>query len=209
MLPTRFLEPMSTPRKRPRQQRSEFTFDAILDAAARLFQRHGYAKTTTNKVAELAGVSIGTVYHYLPNKDALLFALAERHLRQGMQILMTEAAALRAEQPPLAETICRFVTAVVDLHTDQPRLHRLLFDQAPCTAQGSARLRELERQLAHELEFHLRRLGVGGPDPALTALLVVQGVEVHVHGAVLDPLPDCTTEQCLEAVIDLWTRALT
>jgi hypothetical protein len=50
---------MSTPRKTPRQQRSEFTFDAILDAAARLFQQYGYAATTTNKVAALAGVSIG------------------------------------------------------------------------------------------------------------------------------------------------------
>ena len=66
---------MSTPRKTPRQQRSEFTFDAILDSAARLFQQHGYAATTTNRVAELAGVSIGTLYHYVPNKDALLYAL--------------------------------------------------------------------------------------------------------------------------------------
>jgi AcrR family transcriptional regulator len=200
---------MSTPRKIPRQQRSEFTFEAILDAAARLFQRHGYAKTTTNKVAELAGVSIGTLYHYLPNKDALLFALTERHLQHGTQILMTEAAALRADQPPPTETIRRLITAVVDLHTDQPRLHRLLFDQAPRTAQVSARLSQLERQLADEMEFHLHRLGIGGPDPALTALLLIQGIETHVHRAVLRPHPDHTTEQCLAAVIDLWTRALT
>ena len=71
---------MSTPRKRPRQQRSQATWAAILDAATQLFQRLGYAGTTTNRVAELAGVSIGSLYQYFPDKDALLLALAERHI---------------------------------------------------------------------------------------------------------------------------------
>lgn len=114
------------PRKTPRQQRSQFTFDAILDAAARLFQQHGYTATTTNKVAELAGVSIETLYHYVPDKDALLYALAERHLRAGAQDLLALAAELRCEKPPLAEVVRQLVTTVVRMHTAQPHLHRLL-----------------------------------------------------------------------------------
>ncbi|ONM48902.1 TetR/AcrR family transcriptional regulator [Nocardia donostiensis] len=200
---------MSTPRKTPRQQRSEFTFDAILDAAARLFHQHGYAATTTNKVAELAGVSIGTLYHYVPNKDALLFALAERHLRQAAHALLTEAAALRADQPPLGETVHRLITAVAHLHSAQPRMHRLLFEQAPRTPEGVAQLRQLEQRLADEVTYHLCRLDVGGSDPALTALLFVQAVEAQVHGAVLNPPSGRTTEQCVQAVIDFWTRSLT
>ncbi|MFI9408300.1 TetR/AcrR family transcriptional regulator [Nocardia gamkensis] len=200
---------MSTPRKTPRQQRSEFTFDAILDAAARLFQQHGYAATTTNKIAALAGVSIGTLYHYVPDKDALLYSLAERHLRQASVALLEAAARLRAEQPPLEETVRRLVVAVTRLHTAQPDTHRLLFDQAPRTPEGAARLRQLEEVLAGEVEFHLRRLDVGGTDPALTAMLLVQAVEAQIHGAVLDPPAGRTADECGRAVVDLWTRALT
>ncbi|MGW0005337.1 TetR/AcrR family transcriptional regulator [Nocardia grenadensis] len=199
---------MSTPRKTPRQQRSEFTFDTILDAAARLFQQLGYAATTTNKVAELAGVSIGTLYHYVPNKDALLYALADRHLRQATAALLTETASLRCAGPPLEETVHRLITSVADLHRTQPQMHRLLFDRSPRTPEGLARLRELEERLAAEVAYHLRRLEVGGPDPDLNALLFVQAVEAQVHGAVLDPPEGRTTDECLAAVIAFWTRSL-
>ncbi|MFF7941007.1 hypothetical protein ACFZC5_14940 [Nocardia gamkensis] len=59
------------------------------------------------------------------------------------------------------------------------------------------------------MEFHLRRLDVGGTDPALTAMLLVQAVEAQIHGAVLDPPADRTADECGRAVVDLWTRALT
>ncbi|WP_425297515.1 hypothetical protein [Nocardia abscessus] len=149
-----------------------------------------------------------SLYHYVPNKDALLYSLAERHLRQAAQALFQAAERLRAEEPPLAETIRQLVVAVTELHTAQPDMHRLLFDHAPRTLEGIARLRQLEQALAREVEFHLRRLEVGGADPALTALLLVQAVEAQIHGAVLDPPAGRTADECGRAVIDLWTRAL-
>ncbi|MGW3543400.1 TetR/AcrR family transcriptional regulator [Nocardia niigatensis] len=199
---------MSTPRKTPRQQRSEFTFDAILDAAARLFHQYGYAATTTNKVAELAGVSIGTLYHYIPNKDALLYALAERHLRDGAADLLAEATQLRSEQPPLAETVRRLISAVARLHTAQPKMHRLLYDQAPRTVTSTDKLKRFEQLLADEVAFHLNRLGVAGTDPTLIAVLLVQAVEAQIHGVVLEPPNGYSIDDCLETVIDFWTRAL-
>jgi AcrR family transcriptional regulator len=199
---------MSIPRKTPRQQRSRFTFEAILDAAARLFQQHGYAATTTNKVAELAGVSIGTLYHYVPNKDALLYALAERHLNQGLAGLLAEAASLRTDSPDLDETVRRMVNAVAVLHSDQPQMHALLFDQTPRTPEGSQRLRQLELILADEVAHHLQRLGAGGSDPTLRALLFVQALEAQVHGAVLSPPGDRTTADCLQAVTEFWIQSL-
>ncbi|MGW5387352.1 TetR/AcrR family transcriptional regulator [Nocardia sp. NPDC003963] len=200
---------MSVPRKTPRQQRSEFTFDAILDAAARLFQQHGYTGTTTNKVAELAGVSIGTLYHYIPDKDALLYALADRHLRDAATALLTETTALRSEGPPLSEIVHRLISAVAQLHHAQPHMHRLLFEQAPRTPESIAQFRQLEQRLAAEVAYHLHRLDLGGPDADLTALLFVQAVEAQVHGAVLHPPPGRTTEQCVQTVIDFWIRSLT
>lgn len=61
------------------QARAQATVDFVLEAAARVFKREGFA-ATTNRIAEEAGVSIGTLYEYFPHKQALLFALAERHV---------------------------------------------------------------------------------------------------------------------------------
>src|SRR6188768_515402 len=66
-------------RRQPRQARSRDTVDALLEAAARVFRREGF-RATTNRVAAEAGVSIGSLYEYFPNKQALLAALAERHV---------------------------------------------------------------------------------------------------------------------------------
>lgn len=69
------------PRKKPQQQRSQAMVEAILDAATESFCAGGFAGTTTNAIAERAGVSIGSFYQYFPNKLALLEALRERHVR--------------------------------------------------------------------------------------------------------------------------------
>ncbi|MFD0473770.1 TetR/AcrR family transcriptional regulator [Nonomuraea thailandensis] len=122
---------MLTPRKQPRQHRSRETVAVILEAAAQLFQRYGYAGTTTNKIAERAGVSIGSLYQYFPNKDALLVALAEHHLAQSGEQVAQVLARAAERRPSLLELLTGLVRCVADLHTDRPALHRLLFDQAP------------------------------------------------------------------------------
>jgi AcrR family transcriptional regulator len=68
-----------TVRRRPVQARSKLTVERILDAAAHVFGERGYAGTT-NEVADRAGVSIGSLYQYFPDKDALLVALHDRHI---------------------------------------------------------------------------------------------------------------------------------
>jgi AcrR family transcriptional regulator len=199
---------ISTPRKRPRQQRSAETFEAILDAAAQLFGRYGYAATTTNKVAERAGVSIGSLYQYFPNKDALLYALGERHMRQFAGEFRAVLARLREEGPGLEESVRALVQAVADMHRADPVMHRLLYDQAPRPPEAARQMRDLQRWAAAEVERHLCRLGVGGPDPALTALLLVQAMEAQVHGAVLEPPPGRSSDEVIEAVVRLCLNAL-
>ena len=60
---------------------------AILEAAAQVFERHGYAAGTTNRIAERAGVSIGTLYQYFPSKEAIVVALVRRHRERVMREL--------------------------------------------------------------------------------------------------------------------------
>ncbi|WP_052850586.1 TetR/AcrR family transcriptional regulator [Streptomyces avicenniae] len=183
--------------------------EAICEAAAQLFQRLGYSGTTTNKVAERAGVSIGSLYQYFPNKDALLTALARQHLDAAaaeLDAILERAAGRRLPLRPLLEEL---VGGVAALHTERPGLHRLLFDHTPRTADLVAELRAFEHHAAAALASHLRRLGAGGSDPETSALLAVQGIEAQIHGAVLDPADDRTTDDRVRAVVDLWHRALT
>ena len=80
------------PRKQPRQQRAVETRQAILGAAARIFAEYGYAAGTTNRIAEAADLSIGSLYQYFPNKDAILSALTDAHVDAGAALLRERTA---------------------------------------------------------------------------------------------------------------------
>ncbi len=196
------------PRKTPKQQRSAATRARILDAAADVFGEFGYAAGTTNRIAERAGLSIGSLYQYFPDKDALLYALGERHVLAAVDALGEVFGRLRAGRPGLEETVRTLLCAVADLHRADPVTHRLLYDQAPRPPEAAAQLRRLQEAVAAEVEHHLRRLDAGGPDRALTALLLVQAVEAQIHGAVLDPPRGRDADEVVEAAVALWLRAL-
>ncbi|OIK07922.1 hypothetical protein BIV23_02450 [Streptomyces monashensis] len=202
------MPPPATPRKRPRQERSQETYEAIVEAAAQLFERDGYTRTTTNRITERAGVSIGSLYQYFPNKDALLYAVGEQHVRHLQAELADVAAELRQDLASLPACVHTLVRVLAELHLARPRMHRLLYDQAPRPTEAAAQLREVQRRIAAEVEFHLRRLGVGGSDPDLTAILLVQEVEAQLHGALLDPPPGHTIEGVRQAVEVLCLKAL-
>jgi AcrR family transcriptional regulator len=84
--------PDHKPRKLPRQARSRASFDAVVEACARLLREQGYAATTTNQIAERAGVGVGTLYEFFPNKEAIVAVLVERRFAQA-----SAAAAARAQ----------------------------------------------------------------------------------------------------------------
>ena len=84
-----------TPRRRPSQARSRSKVEYLLEAAAQVFRAEGYS-ATTNRIAERAGVSIGTLYEYFPNKEALLLALADRHVTEAERGI---TAALEHKEP--------------------------------------------------------------------------------------------------------------
>jgi AcrR family transcriptional regulator len=92
-------------RRRPRQSRSRATFDAILEAAAQVLERDGPAGFTTASVAERAGVSIGTLYQYFSDKQAILLAAAEREVSG-------EAPALASRQKVLMQALIAFLDSI-------------------------------------------------------------------------------------------------
>lgn len=173
------------PRKRPSQSRSRDTVAAILDAAAQVFAKSGYAAATTNHIARRAGVSIGSLYEYFPGKDALLVALTERHVDEAERELTVELRALAGSALPLERVVERLVRAMVDLHARDPGLHRVLFEQAPLPAHLRARIAGLEEAMARAVAQLLVRHGIAAADATTAARMGVQVMESLTHRLVL------------------------
>ncbi|MGH0035402.1 MAG: TetR/AcrR family transcriptional regulator [Myxococcota bacterium] len=190
------------PRKRPRQARSRATVEAILEAAARIFRQHGYAAGTTDRIAEKAGVSIGTLYQYFPNKDALLVALAERHIDAGFARVRELLDRSAAAELPLESLVRRFVEAMIALHAHEPELHRVLFEEAPLPASLRRSLRQRELALAGEVRAVLEaQPGVCMGDPMVSAYVVVQTIEGLVHGFILHPPAGIDAEALADEIV--------
>ena len=164
----------------PRQARSRETVAVLVEAAAQVFSREGLA-ATTNRIAERAGLSIGTLYQYFPDKDALLRAVAERHVADATRRLTAEFDRLRIDAPGFDETIRAILAVIVDEHRAHPRLHAVMHRLLPTTARDLETMRDLEEHVVEEVAFHLKRLDRGGDDDELTARTVVAAVDAHVH----------------------------
>jgi len=189
------------PRKQPRQSRSRETVTAILEAAARVFAQHGYAAGTTNRIAAKAGVSVGSLYEYFPNKDALLVALLEAHIAEGNAALSAVATEVLLPGRSLRDVAERLVRAMIDLHSRDRKLHRVLFEETPLPPQVRRQLDAVERSVAAHLATYLRHHPeVTAPDADLAAMVVVQAIEALTHRLLLHGAPEELEAQTEEFV---------
>ena len=117
------------PRKTPVQARSTVTVEAISEATIQVLLSLGPDRLTTTRVAERAGVSVGTLYQYYPNKSSLLFAVLELHMKRVTASV--EAACVTAHHMPLAEMIKRMVEAFIDAKMERPDVSVALYRVSP------------------------------------------------------------------------------
>jgi AcrR family transcriptional regulator len=197
------------PRKMPAQARSKATVEAVLAAAAQVFQRHGYAAATTDRIAERAGVSVGSLYQYFPNKDAILVTLAERHIDAGFALVGELLAEVMTQMPRLEMLLRRVVVAMIALHEHEPELHRVLFEEAPLPSSVRRRLRRRENDFAAEVCEVLRaHPEVRIPDLKVTAYVLVHCVDALVHDFILHPPRNIDAESLTEEMVSMWLRHL-
>lgn len=175
-------------RKLPEQDRSRATVDAIVAAAARILVKDGYDAFTTNRVAEKAGVSIGSLYQYFPNKDALLGELMRRHTHEIEEGI--EAMAEQAKSAPLAEVVRIAIEHNVRAHLIDPDLHRVL-SEVPPLGKLDWEAAFTERMVSRvRSAFEARRAEIVVADLDLAVYVVTHTVEAVVHNAVTERLAD-------------------
>jgi AcrR family transcriptional regulator len=156
-----------SPRKTPSQARSAFTVQAILDAAARVLAQRSLDGFNTNRVAEVAGVSVGSLYQYFPNKDALtaaLIAFEQDRLAQAIEASV-EASVKKDMEKGRAQSLRKALSPVVQIAIDHQwgnPVYAAALDheekRLPVSAQLQAIQMRLVATVAQLLRWHLPRL---------------------------------------------------
>ena len=131
--------PLAKARKAASQERSRATVEALVEATARILVKDGFDKASTNRIAEVAGVSVGSLYQYFPSKEALVAAVIERHQQEIMQNVRSELAGVLDQ--PIEKAVRKLVATAVKAHRIDPKLHRVLAEQIPRVG----KLEKLER----------------------------------------------------------------
>jgi AcrR family transcriptional regulator len=177
-------KPRTAPRKLPKQERSRATIEVILTATARILVREGFDRASTNRIADEAGVSIGSLYQYFPSKEALVAALIKQHATQMTEEIVVALA--RVSKLPLEDAVREMVELMLRAHAVDPVLHKVLAEQVP-RAGRLDHLHDVERRLMDlvksYLELHARELRV--TDFELAAFVVVTSVEALTHAATV------------------------
>jgi AcrR family transcriptional regulator len=115
------------PRKRPRQERSRRMNEVILEAAVRVLRRQGATGFTTTRVAEVAGISVGSLYQYYPNKASLLFRV---HEQEDERTWGEIEAILEGVETPPRERVVRAIDRFFETEAEEAELRRALQDAA-------------------------------------------------------------------------------
>lgn len=148
------------PRRRPHQRRSERRVQAILAQTARILEREGPGRLTTNLVARRLGVSVGTLYHYFPNKHSILHVLGANWL-DAWQRAFDEVDAQTGAGSTVEEFVARAVAGMLPVYRSQHGVQHLV--QALFTIPELRALDERQDELAiGRLSQVFRRLGVPG-----------------------------------------------
>ncbi len=162
------------PRKRPRQARAAATFDAILEAAARILEKDGFENVNTNAVAELAGVSVGSLYQYFPTKEAILAEL----LRFNRNILRekVKAAVTGATGKTLEQAMDLLIEAGVSHQFERPEL-ALALEHVESILPINNETLALIQAIVDDIETLLSAHNVSNPDEVSRDIVaIVKGI---------------------------------
>jgi AcrR family transcriptional regulator len=196
------------PKKRPSQRRSRDTFDALVEACTWLLPERGYAGTTTNHIAERAGVNIASLYEYFPGKDAIVAQVAERLVERVLRRL-AEAAA-RVVEADEDQAVRLWIEQIYGIVAREGKLVAVFLYQVPYASELEPmqaigeRLLEFSQQLRGGAGDFVRR-----PVSDAALHLLINLVTSTIMQCVLDPPRDVTRRQLLDELVlrvEEWVR---
>jgi AcrR family transcriptional regulator len=195
------------PRRQPSQARARATVQVLLEATARVLVREGYDRASTNRIAQVAGVNIASVYQYFPSKEALVARVFADYLER-VRLALSEAL-LRAETLRLMPAIEQLVRGFFSVHDEDPALHRALLIHVPELDQVNPMM-ALRASVTEHLQrfFRARRRELRSKNPDLAAHLVVTCIEAIKQAAVLDDARVLHEERFVAEVLELLRRYL-
>lgn len=187
------------PRKQPVQQRSQATFDAVVQACARLLPELGYAGITTNHIAEAAGVGVASLYEYFPGKDAVIAQVAVRLVERVMARLAQAMSSVL--QTPDARPMRQWMQAIHDTLHKEKKLVAVFVYQVPYTNQLPVirGLRPLLMQFSRAAR-HDAGARIPVPPSQVSLLLINNLVSSTLLQLLLDPPDDVTREEILDTL---------
>jgi AcrR family transcriptional regulator len=193
-------------RKEPRQERARATVEAIVEAAARILDRQGWGRFTTNAVAEMAGVSIGSLYQYFPNKLALVETILRRHFDDVLSALR-----FANEHTSRNERIECLISGMITAHSIHPSLHRVLLEDVPRGKISKSIHQNFEREY---WSLYTKLIAAGevssaSPREALRAQVLSAAIAGVIHdSARRGTLRSPAFEQELVHLVDAYLTAL-
>jgi len=197
-------KPLTKPRKSASQDRSRATVDALVEATARILVKEGFDRASTNRIAETAGVSIGSLYQYFPGKDALVAAVIDRHTEDLMHVVRDTLA--EVIEIPLERAVRRIVSVAIEAHRVDPKLHRVVAEQLPRSG-TLEKVGVFNRRyfgfFRSYLEAH--KAEIRRTDLDLAAFVCVTSIEAVTHNAVLNH-SELLSDEGVEALVEEATR---
>jgi len=197
----------TTPRKRPQQARSKAMVEAILEATIRVLIARGYEGATTIAIAARAGVSVGSLYQYFPNKESLVAALIERHVSELVACFDAAFASVQDAEPRAG--VRALIRVGIDAHRIHPALHKILVEQVPRVGRLKRSMdtsKLLTERLTGYLSAHPKQLA--GRDPKLLAFVVETVVEALTHRVVIERPDTASIAQVETEATELVTKYL-
>jgi AcrR family transcriptional regulator len=189
-------------RKQPRQARSRATVNTILEAMTRILDREGADAATTTRVAEVAGISIGTLYQYFSHRDAILDALQDREFERAVE--MMQRVLTTGAVGPGREVAREVIEGLLELYAAAPGLHRVLALEG-LRVTPTARVHAFDMRVVSVIRNFLAMssLPIRRSNIDAAAFVIFQSVRASMLARMLESPPGLDDETLTEELTDM------
>lgn len=192
----------------PRQARAQITVDAILEATVLVLNREGLDAASTTRIAEVAGVSVGSLYQYFAHRDAILTTLQEREFERAVAMMQGLLANENLHHSP-RDIASAVVRGLASLYAAAPGLHRVLVIEGLRVAAADRvhafdlRVIDIIANFLRATQAPIRRTNVRA-----AAFVAFQSVRATMLATLLEKPESLTEAELIDELVDLVLRYL-